>query len=220
MSSNIITTSRNNLFKQKKTDNTIQYIMSEAYQIREGGRLSRSQSCCSTSSTASSNIDAAGIAAQVKEMHETPSAGKGFLSEGASFKNPLLKVDENTKVILLMYALIQYLFNIKYTVKSSFSGKNDSVLIEANIEYSTTTLLRYIISPFSFHLFHSVHLTEEETEDGTDWRCSKIEEVWDFNAISIGAHIITWPFVQLASLWCWISEVVVTALAVTKTLSA
>eukprot|EP01060_Flectonema_neradi_P040408 TRINITY_DN9196_c4_g1_i1.p1 TRINITY_DN9196_c4_g1~~TRINITY_DN9196_c4_g1_i1.p1 ORF type:complete len:153 (+),score=15.18 TRINITY_DN9196_c4_g1_i1:63-521(+) len=146
--------------------------MSEVYQIHEG-RTNRSQSCCSASSSAStgSNIDATGVANQVKEMHETPSAGKGFLSEGASFKNPLLKVDSNTKVILLMYAIIHYLFNIRYTVKSSFSGKNDCVLIEANIEYTTTTILRYIIRPFSFHLFHSVHLTEEENDDGTcDWQ--------------------------------------------------
>eukprot|EP01061_Rhynchopus_euleeides_P042769 TRINITY_DN74604_c0_g1_i1.p2 TRINITY_DN74604_c0_g1~~TRINITY_DN74604_c0_g1_i1.p2 ORF type:complete len:264 (+),score=72.27 TRINITY_DN74604_c0_g1_i1:303-1094(+) len=171
------------------------------------------------------------VAAKLKTFNETGRV-EGFLADAAWFKNPLVKIEGDSRVIILGYGLLRHLCDeVTYDVHSSYAQSHDSFLIEAEVTYNWRWPFKHLMKPLCFHLFDSVHI-RDATDDVVpevshqtispgfrEWQCYKIEQVWDASP-SIGAHFVSTPFMRLTAVICYVYEAVVLFFAVLFALAA
>ena len=156
-------------------------------------------------------VGAADVAQRLKEFNERP--GVEFLADDAWFRNPLVKIEGNARVVGLGYAILRLVCEeVSYTVLSSYATSEANYLVEADVTYRWRWPMRAAVKPLTFHLFDSVHIRDANDElmaglpvadarEGAarDWECYEIEQVWDTSQ-SIVVHFVSSPFVKVAAL--------------------
>ena len=169
-------------------------------------------------------VHAEDVATRLKTFNEIGRA-EGFLADEAWFKNPLVKIEGDSRVIKLGYGMLKWMCEeVTYDVNSCYAGSKDSYFVEADVTYTWKWPLRCALKPLSFHLFDSVHI-RDATDDIVpempsltspgfrSWQCYKIEQVWDASP-SIGSHFVTAPIMKLTAFFCYLYDAVILFFAV------
>eukprot|EP01062_Namystynia_karyoxenos_P067666 TRINITY_DN61692_c0_g1_i1.p1 TRINITY_DN61692_c0_g1~~TRINITY_DN61692_c0_g1_i1.p1 ORF type:complete len:237 (+),score=65.10 TRINITY_DN61692_c0_g1_i1:126-836(+) len=179
---------------------------------RDGRRHSAASSSASRSSGSRRSRPAAlpplktqpaAVAGRLKAYFEGSSADDTFFGGNASYSNPVVRVVYEPKVIL---CVMHFLFWIcsssrEYKVCSCFSGRENSVVIEAKFTFRLRAFCAWVYGgeKCSWYLFHTVHLTEETDNAGdTQWSCTHLEEVWDSGMLLSTVPIFLTPVAWVA----------------------
>eukprot|EP00756_Hemistasia_phaeocysticola_P006038 Hpha_TRINITY_DN13641_c0_g4::TRINITY_DN13641_c0_g4_i1::g.122832::m.122832 len=176
----------------------------EAAQRRKG----MMRRCSSTSSsTPEMRTKPEEVAERLQRLYHTKGDVKDFfVEEKGSFVDPLLWVSENTSVILLLFWAMRLVWHtVDYKVDSCFRVRRgqDRVLVEARVTYKWRRPFAFLQNKITFRVYHTVFIDEQtDDQDVTTWRCTKLDEVWDHNALSLVAYVITAPMVFVLARLC------------------